>query len=118
MSPNQDYYSQICEKFNPETNQWTTISYDGYDIPCVSGATVLNQFGDRQYSEILIAGGSDLNASTYMVQTLTIDPKGKTFEMNQSGTRQRLEYSRLNASACMMNTEKENEKIALIFGGL
>lgn len=66
----------------------------------------------------MLLGGSDLCGLTKLIQTMSINVHSNTFELVSTGTTQKMEYARLNAAVCLMDTDNANEKIALVFGGL
>lgn len=60
LSPNQGLVNNMCERYDPKKNCWQTVDYDGYDLPFVSGSTVLNSvWGFPQSDNVITVGGSN-----------------------------------------------------------
>lgn len=90
MSPNQSYFENLCEKYDEQKDCWETVTYDGFGVPFVSGAAVLNSPRDKECSNVLLVGGSDLSYITKMVQSMTINEKKKEFDFSSLGNAQSL----------------------------
>ena len=89
LSPNPDY-SNICERYNIEKNIWEEILYEGYDYPSLTGAGLTNPIVEPNLQNILLFGGTNYYSSTELVQTLNIYHDRNSFEMNVTGSIQKL----------------------------
>ena len=61
----------MCEKYDPKKNIWTTVDYEGYDIPFLSGITALNSaWGLPECNNVINIGGSNYQQMTDFIQTM------------------------------------------------